>query len=55
MPFRLLVYLDTFWVKLEGQCHRSKFKVTGGKQEPATDEDSRPWLKIKSELEIVIN
>jgi len=31
----MLVQLGTVQIKLEGQCHRSKFEVTGGKQSSA--------------------
>jgi len=30
--FGAVVHLDTILVKVEGQCRRSKFMVTGGKQ-----------------------
>jgi len=34
--FVLLVHLDTIWVKLEGQGHRSEFTVTERKKSPLT-------------------
>jgi len=47
----MLGHVDTVQDSFEGQCHRSKFKVTGGKQELSNCGHGRSRLKSRPELE----
>jgi len=49
----MAIDLDKKQIKFEDQGHRSKFRVTGGKQELSTCSDGRPQLKSRPKLETV--